>query len=499
MARKFYSNFVKAANAAVSPFLADEGSVQTLCGWNNVEKLGALLKELGYDREGDVLQAGKKITGLYDFTQQPGTQKLMATVNDSGDTALNLKYNNAGTWTAIVGATTAWSGKQNAKVDFETFLSYLFMVGYDPTTGFISSRSMNGVTLGTTNLTNAPDAKFIVRYRSRLYMINCFYGATHYPYRVRISPLPSSGALGDWDYTDNFFDVDYGEELTGGAANWDILILFTKRKAYRYDQTQLKELWRVGCSNHRTIKSFNDFLFFADRNGIWVSQNGGRPVNVAGKILPLIKSADSDNFFSEIIDEEYHMYIGDASINGKSYTNTEVIFNIPTSTIRWRELGSPIAVYETYDNAGEDRLYMGGNADGSVWERSKYTDEQSAQVYSDGKVGSTEGVEINALMETSQDPLSDPKKKKRLTSITTFSERAGGMYLMMRGIDDNVDALNEYNSVGEIDKLIKTFTPPNDEFNILQLAVQDKSSLPYTSLFGIMIDYEIVGEEATDK
>ncbi len=171
--RKFYSNFVGGANTALSPFLMPENSTYTQVGVVTSYKIGAALKRLGYQRVGDVAESSKSITGLFDFTQVPGTQKILQTVNDSSDDDTQLFYNNAGTWTEIAAAETAWANKADINVEMESFIEYCFFVGHGDTDGFLPVGSLTGTTFSTSDrVTNMPQGKFIVRYRDRLYVLN---------------------------------------------------------------------------------------------------------------------------------------------------------------------------------------------------------------------------------------------------------------------------------------------------------------------------------------
>lgn len=492
MAKKFYSNFILGANSSVSPFLMKDESLMKLQGFNVGYRLGSLTKDPGYFRIGDK-PSSEIITGIYDFQEDPSTQKAFRT--ESAGANLDLRYNNGGAWTSISGATTAWSGKADAATSFETFLGYMFVVGYDSANGYIPTRSLAGTTLGTTNLTNAPDAKFIVRYRDRLYMLNVSYGGTDYPFRVRVSPPVSAGALGDWDYTDNFFDLDYGLEITGVGVNWDAMVIFTKNSAYYYNQNQLKLLWRRGCASHSTIKNSGEFMVWVDRDGVWLSKSLSTPQNISGAVKDFILAANPNAMFGEVVNEIYHLYVGDVSVNGTSYSNLMLYFDFSTTTWAWRELEDDMSCMGSYDDSGSLRLYM-GDKNGQTWDKSKYYD--ATVVWSDGKIGSAEGADITGIIETKPDPIDDPAIRKKLKSITTYSDRPGEMMVLARAYNNNVDAIMEYKPIGKATKIIHAFEGLDMEFNMLQMLVTETSILEYVSLWGIEIEYDIVGEETKD-
>ena len=497
MPKVLYNNFVKGANTAVSPFLQQDNSLFVQNGVNTSYKLGALYKDPGYFRLGNaVVQTGNSILGAFDFRQIPGTQKFLVTVNDSADTDTELWYNNAGTWTEIGAAQTAWATFINMNVDMESFIGYCFFVGHNGTS-FLPVGSLTGTTFSTsTNVTSMPQGKFIIRYRDRLYVVNARSGGTNYPFRFYYSSIPSAGAI-TWTNTD-FEDIDYSEEITGVGVNWDMILFFTKFRTFFYNQDEKKQLWAVGCSNHRTIKVFGSYTIFANNDGVWVSTNGGNPQNVSGEMIDFIRNATADDFFSELIDEEYHLYVGTVTVNGVTYANTEIVLNIPTMSWRWREFFNNMTVFAKFhDTNGEDRLYM-GDTGGFVWEKSKYTDSTIATSDSETTLGTAVNP-IHASVETKPFDLGDPGLLKRVKAITIFSERALNAMVKYRVLDKNTRAYTKYLPLGTLNKYVSNFEGGVEEFNLIQFELTDYSTSPYFSIFAIEIDFESVGPPTIDS
>lgn len=494
--KAFISNVLKGANQAISPLIMDDDSLKVQNGIVTSYKLGAMLKRLGYLRVGGVIQASKSITGLFDSRETPSVKRMLATIDDSTSDDTQLFYNNAGTWTEIGAAETAWANKAGINVEMETFIGYTFFVGYGATDGFLPVGSLTNTTFSTsTNVTSMPQAKYIRRYRDRIYIANCYTGATAYPYRVYFSSVPSAGAI-TWDTTNDFIEVDYSEEITGLAENWDYLIIFTATSAYYYNQSSKKKLWERGCSNHRTIKKTDSYLIWADGDGVYVSANLGRPQNIAGNVIDFIRGSTPANYFAELVDEEYHLYVGDVTVDGVAYTNVDLIFNFPTSSWRWEELTDEMTIFARYNDSGEQRLYMGDNA-GQVWDKSKYTDASPA--YSDGKVTTVDGPAIAVNCETKPYYFDDPSIRKAVKKITVFAERALGVQLKMRAVDTNTRALSPYKSLGQLTKYVNVFDGLDDEFNMVQFEFTESSKNEYFSILGMIIEYEIVSIPNTSR
>lgn len=472
------------ANPAISHFLRPDDTPEILNGVNITQKLGAILKDTGYTQVGDTVQAGKSITGLYDFKQNPSTQKLLATCNNSGDTALQLKYNNAGTWTNItVGAT--YDTFEDAKAEFESFIGHCFIVGYDSTDNvFLPVASLTGTTFSTSaNVTNMAQGKFIVRYRDRLFVLHAFSGGTLHPYRVYKSDIPTAGTL-SWK-TNSFFDVDYSLEITGAAAIWDKLVIFTEKSFYIYisEPEQLGKAFEVGCSSHRTIRQHNEYLIWANGDGVWMS-TGGKPANIAGPVIDFIRNASSPRlFFATLVDEEYRLHVGDVTVDGVSYNNVELRFHIPSSTWTWREyLQDTPTIFAEFNDSGKFRQYM-GLADGEVMNKGKYSDNSVPS--------SDDGAAINANFELAPIHFNEFSIKKGIALFTAFADRAQGLSLKYRVLDRNLKILTPYFPLGKITQFINNYDISRAEDGVmLQVAGSEYSTNPYFSFYGFELDIQ---------
>ena len=480
-----YLQFLKGANTTVSPFVMDDGSLMVQNGVVTSYKLGAALKDLGYKRVGDVAQVDETIGGLFNFRQSAGTQKILLTVDDATSDDTQLFYNLSGTWTEITDAETAWLNFAGISVEMESFIAYCFFVGYGATDGYLPVASLTGTTFSTsTNVTSMPNAKYIRRYRDRLYIANCKSAGTEYPYRVYFSSVPSAGTI-TWTVATDFLDVDYSEQITGIGENWDILMIFTEYSAYQYDQTAFKKVFDVGCSAHRTIKNSGAYMIWANRDGVWLSASGARPQNISGPVQDFFRSGTPTT--AEVIDEEYNVYVGNATVNGVTYANVKLTFNIPTSSWRWRELGHAMNIFARYNDSGDDRLYMGSTA-GVIWEQTKYID--TTPIYADGYVTTYTGItDITAQMETKPFDLGDPMLQKMLKRVTVFAERAVGVQVGFRIFDNNVKALQPYKPLGQLTRYINHFQNVGGDCNLIQFLFTETSKNPYFSIFGISVDY----------
>ena len=160
-----FLNFLSPPTTEVSHFLVEDNQLVICDGINPSYKLGTLIKDSGYTKIGaGALEATKSILGLHNFRQSASVQKLLATCDNAAGTGTQLFYSTGGNWTEITAAEAAWVAEANRTIEMEDFIGYCFFVGYDFTGGgWTSSRSLTGVTFGTTNTTSMPNAKYIKR------------------------------------------------------------------------------------------------------------------------------------------------------------------------------------------------------------------------------------------------------------------------------------------------------------------------------------------------
>ena len=470
-----FTNWVEGLNSDVSPLGVPENGFYVQSNCITSYKKGAVLKRPGYEKISTTLESGKSITGLHNFRQSASTQKMLTTVDDatSDDTQLFYKTS-SGAWTELTDAETAWVNKAGINVEFEDFIGYCFMVGYGATDGFIAPRTLTGTTFGTTNTTSMPNAKYIRRYRDRLYIANCDISGTTYPYRVYYSSVPSGSTI-SWTVATDFIDVDYSEEITGIAENWDRMIIFTEYSAYMYNQDEKKKVWDIGCSNYRTIKNYGAYMVWANRDGVWASQTGGAPMNIAQRVIDYIHFANMSNSFAEMIDEEYYLYLGNVTVNGISYANCAIVFNFPTATWRVEEYFDSMTVFAKYFNSGEDYLYMGAS-DGDVHRRGKYTDTTI--------LSTDAGNSITTLFYSGLLSFNSPEIEKEITKAIFYADRAQGLFLKARIVDRNVESLNEFKPLGYLKKYINEFEVNPPKGNFIQIMGTDTGKMPYWSLLG---------------
>ena len=489
MSKLHIQHFLQPPILTASPFIPGDNQLIICNGVNPSHEYGVLKKDLGYSQVGSTtLQSGKPIRSLYHFRQSSSVDKLLATCNDAdGDDDTQLFYSTGGNWSEIAAAETAWNGKEDIDVEMESFLGYCFFVGYGATDGFLPVGSLTGTTFSTvTNVTSMPGAKYIKRYRDRLYIANCDISGTVYPYRVYFSSVPSAGAI-TWTVASDYIDVDFSEQITGLEQNWDKLIIFTEFSAYMYDQSNKKKIWDVGCSGQRTIQNIGASMIFANKDNVYES-TGGRPSPIGNNIVEFLRNSSPADWRTAVVDEEYNLYLGDSvSAGGMTYSNLLLTYNKNTQMWRWRELYDSVDSMAKYTTSGDDFLVFGA-ADSEIHKKSKYSD--TTPIYAD------DGQPINAHWRTAGYDMGDPSVAKKITEIVAYSEFANNMSIRYRIYDKNREILSPFTPIGTLNKVVSEFKNLKKiEGNLIQFEGRERSSNKAFTFFGFSMEYFLAKEK----
>lgn len=469
------NHFLQPPTTELSHFLAGDNQLVICNGVNPSYKKGTLMKDLGYSIVGSTIQSGKSVLGLHNSRRTSPVQEMLATVDDSTSDDTQLFYSTGGAWTEITDAETAWANKAGISVEMEDFIGYTFFVGYGSTDGFLPVRTLTGSghTFGTTLTTSMPSAKYIRRYRDRLYIANCDISGTAYPYRVYFSSVPSGGSI-SWTVASDFIDVDYSEQITGIEENWDRFIIFTEKSAYFYNQDEFKKVWEIGCVNNRTIQKAGDYVIWANKDNVWAS-TGGRPSPIANDILELLRASTSSNWRSSIVDNEYNLYLGATTSNGLSYTNCMATFNIDTGMWRWRELADAITSMACRLTGGDDYLWLGAS-DGDVHVKSRYID--ASPVYTDNTAS------IRSHFRTKAYDFGDPSIRKFVSSLVAYAAYGGNLRLFYRVFDKSQESVQAFKELKNLNEVVTVLTDKGMKGHFIQFEGKEYSGNQSWEFYG---------------
>lgn len=360
-------------NRKTSPLIIKDEECELAVNYH-LDKIGALTKRSGYTQFASQPNAGKTIFGLGQFNDMSGgsVEQLMV-ANNAGDTNGVIYYNNAGTWTAAKSNDTA-----SSKSRFISFIDYVFRVnGAD-----VVASSADGVTWGTTNAPATITPKFGAVFQDRVYVAN---GNSANRSRFWFSSLPSSGTI-SWSTSTDWVDVnpDDGDEITALENNGNRLLVFKNRALYRwtFGQVEPDRLIGVGTSSQESVKTNLDvgITFFANPKGVY-AYAGGRPKLLSRKIDDIIAAvSDWENVYAEVDSDHYYLAVGNVTIEGRTYSNTVLVYHISLDAWTMYTLNDQITFMARLIESGVVEDIYFGNTDGKTFKFLSGNDDAGSSV-----------------------------------------------------------------------------------------------------------------------
>ena len=153
-------------NTNVSPFLVQDGEMLDIQNFST-PKIGVLKKAGDYTITNAQITASQDILGGVDFQRADGTHEHIVAID--GDSNAGNYKDVTGTWTTQSQALTS---AYKVRFAYSPALDYLFACNYADDT-----RSFDGTTWSTsTNVVDAPKAKYIISFGQRIYLLNVKIG-----------------------------------------------------------------------------------------------------------------------------------------------------------------------------------------------------------------------------------------------------------------------------------------------------------------------------------
>lgn len=361
---QFIRDFLGGMVTEASDFRTPDNAMRLIQNMDT-DIVGALRVRKGTTAIGNQVEDGKNCLGLYNFRDSGSgsNNRQIAIFNNTADSNAVAYYNNSGTWTVISGANAFTA---NAKFRFSTFTDLVFMVN----SSFNEPRSWTGAggdSVSTSQLASAPAGQFISVYKSRLYIA----GTNANPDRVYFSSIISSTGNITWTSTD-YLDVNPsdGQNITGLANNGTLLLIFKDRAMYRWNggATDPDLVVDVGCSSQESIASRNGRTYFFNPFGVYVT-TGGFPELISKPIqrwIDAIAGSYLDDVAGVCDDDHYYCSIGDVTVDGESFNNVVLVYEISSQTWTVRTYPEQIRLFANYIESDNTANIMIGNDDGDV-------------------------------------------------------------------------------------------------------------------------------------
>ena len=491
---KFF-DFSGAVNQAVGRLLKANNEVDYLEN-GELDKVGPITKVRGYTQRGDDVNTGYNILGMVSAYKSDGTMKQIV-VADGAESSDAYTFNPVTEeWTPHI-----LSLSTGSRAEFELFLDGFFMVNFTEATRY------NDLSAWSTadNVTNAPKAKYIQLYLSRLYTAYTVSGGSTFPSRVIYSDLPTGDPLSlSWDNSTNYFDVDpdNGDVIKGLAENSSRLLIFKENSLYRYDTNTLYKVpGSPGTVANRSIGNVLGQTMYLHSTGLW-GYDGTTSTLRSRKIQELIDGISTKNFANAchfVNGDHYYLYVGDVenTSTGFSVDKCLIDYDVAKNAIQWRSLENDFLAFSEYRDDRSNVLYNSTTLtynDANTTYNGLVTSEQrmfggssTGEVYQMNDGQTHDGTAIAFSMTSRDYYLRYPSLYKLLSKIVVYVNPAGkGITLQYR-----LDGKN-WKTLGRIDKeQTELRFPSASRCQRVQFRVIEKSGGGRFSFEGFDIYYDV--------
>jgi len=323
-------------------------------------------------RKGSTIKGGQlvaednTINGLFYFKDDAGAdEKLIASVNEVGDTTQSLMYFDGSAWNTGKTGDTA-----GLKTRFETFLDQVLRLNGTDT----PAASTNGTVWGSSaalDTANMPNGKFVRVYKAQM----CIAGVASKPDSLYVSSVPNAGGTAI-SWTDGnreiVFNPSDGGNITGIGEVSNLLIVFKDNGMYRWNNqaTDADQLIDIGCSSQESIVNLGgSLLAFFNQKGVWVT-SGDQPQLISRRVQKWIDGMSS-SFYPNVASygdgEHLFVSIGDCTVDGISYNNIVLRYSIQTK--EWTVYSYPyqFRVFSRFLSGNETQI-VGGDSTARVYQ-----------------------------------------------------------------------------------------------------------------------------------
>lgn len=164
-------------------------------------------------------------------------------------------------------------------------------------------------------------------------------------------------------------DNGFKGKATGLGIIGGLMFIFFERAFYTWNgsATQADPIADIGCSSQESIDTCDGFMFFANKDGIYMTQ-GGFPQRISRYQQDYFDNMAS-SFYSEIAGgcdgKHYYCSIGSTTVEGITKTNTVLRYSIKSQEFAPLSYPTRPLVFSRYID-GTDVKLLFGNGDGNV-------------------------------------------------------------------------------------------------------------------------------------
>lgn len=411
-------------NQNTSPLLIGNSELADISGFSN-PKIGVLKKSGDYELKNARITASQSMLGGFDFQRANATHEHFVAIDGSSNAGIYKDV--TGTWTSQSQPLT-----KNNKVRFcySPPLDTMFVCNYADVT-----RSYNGTSWSTsTNVTDAPKAKFIYSFGDRVYLLNCVVGSTSYidrAYRsTTVETSPITWAADEW--------VAFYDEITGVGRNGENMFVGCRNSCWLFTLSDAKyQASTHGCVSHDGIADYGSWTFYPSYDGIYLF-DGASDTKISLAVQDFwdaIPNANLSSVQAKVLGHHLYVYIGDVTVKGRSLTNVWLDYNILQNTWCSFTVGENVMDLHSFTESTGRELFF-GNDDGEVF-----------QLF---ESGSQNGLAFSSYIETPWSYGSGPKVIDDFREVWVHGESLSGIKVKYKVDDKDWIPLGEVNGFSDV-------------------------------------------------
>jgi hypothetical protein len=396
--------------------IAPQNSVREAINLDTDKELGSAVSRLGTTIIGSQAIDGARCYGLAYFNDSVGTNhKLFGVFSDNSNNDI---------YDMLTGTKSLEDDNPSLKTRFCTFLDSMVRVN-----GTDAAKSYNGsawvTTGGAFDEDNMPLGSVVIEWKDRVYTAGVA-SAPDILYYSSIADPDARTIVWTADGTESGAgDIAIEQEDGGGGITAlekvpGYLLIFKERTMKRWDgaSTFPEDLINVGTPTQEAVCRGRGMVFFANQQGIWVT-NGGYPKKISKPIQDLWDEITDYTEVYTYCDEDYvYIYVGDITLDGNTYNNVMFKYNIDSQTFD---------IYSYYNNfkfltwyiSSSLKVLIGGDDDGQALQiGTGYTDYPS--------------IPISYTWEPQEIDLGSRARLKEIDSVFSYTENVNLGQLMYR-------------------------------------------------------------------